>query len=320
MTSDENKTKAVPLSGRESGKQKCKAKGPSAKTEILKVENKNHGPRAKGQGDVAVGVPPAAPVPQVSQPAVSPIFQSAGRSVVWRVRPLNGLPMQRTAGGPPAAPTMANEPSESSSGACSADIPVCRFADFPVGQALNAKRLRENFRRPAGRNARETADKNVCATPSALPFAAGQKSSALSVGRTLFPPGGTPAARVPQVSQPAVSPISQSAGRSEVWRVQSTNRRQVCPADRSADIPVCATPSALPFVAGQKSSALSVGRTLFPPGGTPGSTAGGTPAATCAALRPPPKAHSFTFSAFSAVKHPRFRFLDFLDLCVPGIP
>jgi hypothetical protein len=88
----------------------------------------------------------------------------------------------------------------------------------------------------------------------------------------------------------------------------------------TADKNVCATVSALPYVAGQKSSALSVGRTLFPPGGTPGSTAGGTPAATCAALRPPPKAHSFTFSAFSAVKHPRFRFLDFLDLCVPGIP
>ena len=39
-----------------------------------------------------------------------------------------------------------------------------RSADFPVGKALNSKRALELFRGPAGWKARETADKNVCAT------------------------------------------------------------------------------------------------------------------------------------------------------------
>ena len=39
---------------------------------------------------------------------------------------------------------------------------------------------------------------------------------------------------VPQVSQPAVSPISQSAGRPEVGRVRLADGRRVCPAEREA--------------------------------------------------------------------------------------
>jgi hypothetical protein len=38
--------------------------------------------------------------------------------------------------------------------------------DFPVGQARNAKLALQPCRRPAGWKARETADKNVCATLS----------------------------------------------------------------------------------------------------------------------------------------------------------
>jgi NodT family efflux transporter outer membrane factor (OMF) lipoprotein len=51
-----------------------------------------------------------------------------------------------------------------------ADIPVSRFADFPVGPANKAKLALAAFRRPAGWKARDTAARNVCATlsPDAL--------------------------------------------------------------------------------------------------------------------------------------------------------
>jgi hypothetical protein len=39
-----------------------------------------------------------------------------------------------------------------------------RCANFPVGKALNMTRWLETVRRRAGWKARETADKNVCAT------------------------------------------------------------------------------------------------------------------------------------------------------------
>jgi hypothetical protein len=39
-----------------------------------------------------------------------------------------------------------------------------RSADIPVGQVLNTQLALATFRQPAGWKARETADKNVCAT------------------------------------------------------------------------------------------------------------------------------------------------------------
>jgi hypothetical protein len=51
----------------------------------------------------------------------------------------------------------------------SADILVCRSADFPVGQASPTKWTSESSRRPAGRKARDTAERNVCATPDGQP-------------------------------------------------------------------------------------------------------------------------------------------------------
>ena len=46
----------------------------------------------------------------------------------------------------------------------SADFPVCRFADFPVGPAPASKRTPESSQPLACWKARETADRNVCAT------------------------------------------------------------------------------------------------------------------------------------------------------------
>jgi hypothetical protein len=72
----------------------------------------------------------------------------------------------------------------------SADILVCRSADFPVGPAPPRKRTSESSRRPAGRNARETADRNVCATPDGLPMG---KSAKPQVGKFAMRPPRTPA-------------------------------------------------------------------------------------------------------------------------------
>jgi hypothetical protein len=49
-------------------------------------------------------------------------------------------------------------------GECSADIPVCRCANFPVGEVLVARQTLELSPRFAGWKTCGTADKNVCAT------------------------------------------------------------------------------------------------------------------------------------------------------------
>ena len=113
----------------------------------------------------------------------------------------------------------------------SADFPVCRIADFLVGLARNSKRALESFRPPAGWKARETADRNVCATPAVeggVPppgpgsdIATPTPTGACPVGESLCRQAGSPAPR--QAESRTAGPPSGSASVPSSFIIQNSS-------------------------------------------------------------------------------------------------